>query len=194
MSGTDLYVYPGTNVLKNRFGIRDAALLDRTEREWVTQRLMEGAPGGNFNLRHLQAIHHHLFQDVYDWAGQLRTVEISKSGDQFLFANRIELGMQDVHRKLVKGDFLRGLDLDAFAAAAAETIGDLNFVHPFREGNGRTQLEYLRQLGEQAGHELDLSRLPRTGWIEASKASHDGDYEPMRTAIRRTFSGGFPKP
>lgn len=136
----DPYVWPGTVVLRNRLGIRDAEKLDRVEREIVAMRRREGAPPGRFDLKHLRAIHRHLFQDVYDWAGELRTVEISKGGSQFQFVRFMEVGMADVHRRLVEAEFLRGLEPDAFARAAAEIIGDINYVHPFREGNGRTQL------------------------------------------------------
>ena len=176
----DPYLYPGTDVLWNRFGIRDNATLDRVERGFVQQRIEEGAPTGQFDLEHLRAIHRHLFQDVYDWAGQLRTVELTKGQSQFIPFQRIEMGVADVHRRLVAGRFHRGLDQGAFAAAAAVTIGDLNHVHPFREGNGRTQLEYLRQLADRAGHELDLDRLRPEQWIAASRAAHLGEYNLMR--------------
>ena len=111
----DLYVYPGTNVLCNRLDIRRADELDRIERRLATQRSREGAPGGAFDLRHLQAIHRHLFQDIYDWAGQIRTVEISKNGSQFQFRRYIEMGMADVHRRLVQRNFLRALDAEQIA-------------------------------------------------------------------------------
>src|SRR5215470_678529 len=76
----DPYLISGTKVLRNRLGISDARRLDRIERRLVADRIAEGAPIGAFDLTHLRAIHRHLFQDVYDWAGELRTVEISKEG------------------------------------------------------------------------------------------------------------------
>ena len=185
MTSGDPYVYPGTHVLRNRFDIRNAEALAHAERLLVAQRIKEGAPLGHFDLPHLQAIHHHLFQDVYDWAGEPRTIEIAKGSSHFLPASRIEMGVADVHRQLSAAGFHQGLGRARFAEAAAHTIGDLNYVHPFREGNGRTQLEYLRQLGAQAGHTLDLSRLRPRPWIEASKASHTGDYDAMRREIAR---------
>ena len=74
----DPYVYAGTSVLRNRLGILNADELDRLERQLVRERILEGIPSGDFDLRHLKAIHHHLFQDIYEWAGKIRTVEISK--------------------------------------------------------------------------------------------------------------------
>src|SRR5438128_444096 len=74
----DPYVYRGTRTLRNRLRIAKPSELDRVERSLVTDRIAEGVPKGKFDLAHLRAIHRHLFQDLYDWAGQLRTVEISK--------------------------------------------------------------------------------------------------------------------
>ena len=80
MTEGDPYVYPGTFVLRNRLGIKNYKRLDRVERSMVSQRISEGVPDGKFDLAHLQAIHRHLFQDIYDWAGELRTLEINKGG------------------------------------------------------------------------------------------------------------------
>jgi len=185
----DPYTYPGSPVLRNKLGLRDADRLDRAERRLVTQRAAEGIPSGRFDLAHLRAIHRHLFQDVYDWAGELRTVEIAKGGHQFQFRRFVETGMQDVHQRLVRAALLHGLSRADFATAAGQIIGDVNYVHPFREGNGRTQLFYLAQLAAQAGHPLDLARLDAAGWLTASRAAHEGDYAPMAAAIARAFTG-----
>jgi cell filamentation protein len=184
----DPYVYPGTDVLRNRFGIVDAALLNRIERLLVAQRAREGVPSGDFDLKHLCAIHRHLFRHVYDWAGELRSVEINKGGHQFQFRRYIQTGMHDVHRRLVHSKFLKGLSPDEFARQAGVIVGDVNYIHPFREGNGRTQAQYLKQLAVQAGHDLDLRRLDPTLWIEASKSSHGADYELMGRVIRQAIA------
>lgn len=121
------YCYPPDyTALKNTLDIQDAALLDRVEREFVTARIAQGIPSGDFDLAHLKAIHHHLFQDIYEWAGETRTVEISKGAHQFQFRRYIETGMADVHRRIVSQDYLRHLSPDGFADLAGEIIGDLN--------------------------------------------------------------------
>lgn len=107
----DPYVYPGTCVLLNKLGIADLAQLDYHEREIVTMRAREGIPTGDFDLKHLRAVHRHLFQDVYEWAGEIRTVEISKGGSQFQFRQYIETGMADVHRRLVKASYMKSLSV-----------------------------------------------------------------------------------
>ena len=99
----DPYVYAGTSVLRNLLGIRDPQELEKVERQLVRERPLEDIPKGDFDLRHLKAIHHHLFQDVYEWAGKIRTVEISKGESQFQFRQYIETGMADVHARLGSG-------------------------------------------------------------------------------------------
>jgi cell filamentation protein len=183
----DPYRYPGSSVLRNKLGITDPDLFERIERRLVVQRAAEGVPAGKFDLAHLRKIHRHLFQDLFDWAGELRTVEIAKGGSQFQLRRFIETGMADVHRRLVAQGFLRGLDDAAFALAAAAILGDVNYVHPFREGNGRTQLLYFEQLAEKAGHPIDLRRLERDRWIKASRTAHQGDYRPMAEAIQEAL-------
>jgi cell filamentation protein len=179
-----VYCYPPDHrVLRNKLNLRDAAQLDYFERELVAERTAQGIPSGDFDLAHLRAIHRHLFRDVYDWAGELRTVEIAKGGNQFQFRQYIGTGMADVHRRIVAAGYLRNLSARAFADKAGEIIGDINYVHPFREGNGRTQALYLEALARQAGHPIDLTRLIRESWMEASKAAHAGRYGPFADCI-----------
>lgn len=188
MNGDDPYIDSKSGVLRNKLGIRSTVKLDRVERELVAQRISEGVPDGDFTFAHLKAIHRHLFQDVYAWAGEIRTVEINKGGDQFQFMRYIDTGMADVYRRLEEADFLRGLGRAAFAAKAGEIIGDINHVHPFREGNGRTQLQYLNLLATQAGHGIDLTRLTGLRWIAASRLANRGDYDPMAKEIEAAIA------
>jgi cell filamentation protein len=180
----DPYLHPGASTLRNKLGLIDAVSLDALERRMVAARATEGVPGGDFDLPHLQAIHRHLFQDVYEWAGELRTVEISKGAQQFMFRQFIQNGMADVHRRIVKANRFKGSSLGDFASAAGRIMGDVNYVHPFREGNGRTQLFYLKQLALAAGHPLDLRHIDAHAWMTASRCAHEAEYAPMGAAIR----------
>ena len=191
MTEDTLYLYPGSAVLRNKLGITDKERLDRIERLFVVERAAEGIPTGRFDLAHLRAIHRHLFQDVYEWAGELRKVEIAKDGHQFQFRQYLETGMADIARRLEKAKFLTGLSRADFAAKAGEIMGDVNYVHPFREGNGRTQLYFLEQLARQAGHPIDLRRLDRQRWIAAARAAHMGDYKLMGDEIVRAAGPEF---
>jgi len=179
----DPYLVPGTSVLRNKLGFTDAHDLDYAERLTVARRGKKGVPAGDFDLAHLRAIHHHLFQDVYDWAGEVRTVEISKGGSQFMFRQFIENGMADVHRRIVAAHCFRKTTREDFSQGAGVVMGDVNYAHPFREGNGRTQLLYLKQLAHRAGHRLDLLRVERDSWFAASRRACAADYAPMAACI-----------
>ena len=183
MSEADPYLDPAHHLLRNKFGLARAAGLDIVERRFVTQRIAEGAPAGDFDFAHLRAIHRHLFQDLYDWAGTARTIDLPESGEHFQSAGKIESDIAAIHRELASKTFLGSLAPGDFAREAALLIGDINFVRPFRAGNERTQLIYLKQLAERAGHPIDLTRLPAEPWIEASQAAMSGDLEPMAGII-----------
>ena len=178
------YCYPPDfAVLINKLDLRDAHQLERAERRLVVQRTLETIPSGDFDLVHLKAIHFHLFQDIFDWAGEIRETEISKGKSQFQFRQYIETGMTDVHRRIKTHNYLKNLSPDLFAELAGEIMGDINYVHPFREGNGRAQMQYLKQMTEQAGHGIDLTLIEKDAWIAASQMAHLGDYGPMSRGI-----------
>ena len=179
----DPYVYPGTSILINKLGLRSAEILDVALSVWTTEQIQKGTPKGNFDAEHLSAIHKYLFGRLFDWAGEFRITSLEKGDTHFMDPKFIGTGLAYVSNCLAQKDCLRGLPLDEFTTEAATIIGDLNHVHPFREGNGRTQLEFLKQLGSQAGHILDLTLLDKEKWIEASIAAHVADYAPMRHEI-----------
>ncbi len=96
-----------------------------------------------------------------------------------------------MHNRIEQAGYLRGLTPKAFAEKAGVIIGDVNHAHPFREGNGRTQLEFLRQLAEQAGDLFRPERLNPAQWHAASRAAHLGEYQPMARAIQQALEGGI---
>lgn len=171
----DPYCYPGTSVLRNIPGFRDQATLDAFEIDITMQRSEEPLPRGRLSVRHCQAIHRHLFQDVYAWAGRFRTVRMAKGASVFCYPENIAREMKRAFIELKNADFLRGLTVEAFATGAARFLADLNAIHPFREGNGRTQLIFLAAVAEQAGHPLDTTRLDREAYLPAIVRSFNGD-------------------
>ena len=178
-----LYKYPDSNTLRNKLYILDPDALEHAEAEFALLRIEQGVPTGNFDLKPHQDIHRHIFQDVYEWAGELRQVDFHKT-DWFLPHGRIQMGMGDVHARLVKKEYLQGLSREEFAAEAGKIIGDVNHAHPFREGNGRTQLQYLKQLSERAGYAIDLTCIERESWINASiKSARGSDAELSRCIL-----------
>ncbi len=129
----DPYVYPGTTVLKHLRGIRDAGVLSEFEAEATARRLrqLESNPlPGGFDARHLQAIHHHIFQDGYEWAGDFRTVSISKSGDPFAFPQHIVSSLDKTCGELKREGHLAGNDVEGFAIRGAYYLGEIA-IHPF---------------------------------------------------------------
>ena len=183
----DPYCYPDTTVLINRLGFRDQAKLDAFEAEVTAERATQPLPAGGLSYRHYRAIHRHLFQDVYAWAGKIRTVRISKGGNTFCYPEHIDREMRQLFQKLAKARYHERLDARTFAGKAAHVLAELNAIHPFREGNGRTQLSFLVALAERAGHPLPLDELDPKAMIEASIASFDGDEKPLGDLIERSI-------
>jgi cell filamentation protein len=179
----DTYCYPGTTVLKNKLDLRDADDLAAFETEITDQRASEPLPEGHLGYEHYKAIHHHLFQDVYDWAGQPRSVRISKGGNAFCYPEYVDREMVKLFGYLAEQDYLGGLEPDAFAEEAAHFLAELNAIHPFREGNGRTQLTFLTLLAEQAGHPLHMERLDPDAILGAMIESFGGDERGLERQI-----------
>jgi cell filamentation protein len=174
----DPYLYPETNVLRNLRDIRDAELLNEFEADASSRRLrqLEHNPiRGGFDTSHLQAIHHHIFQDVYDWAGEFRTVNIGKSGDLFALKEHIAPYLAKTLAELEGERYLAGTDLKRFSERGAHYLGEINAVHPFRDGNGRAQREFIRELAVRNGYELDWLRITQEQMVEASKRSLRSD-------------------
>lgn len=140
-------------------------------------------PAGNLDATHFLAVHHHLFQDVYPWAGQIRTIRIGKGGNWFCYPEHIEGQLQKGFAELGDTDRLHELDRAAFAAKVAHFLAELNAIHAFREGNGRTQLAFLSMLATHAGHTFDVDVLERDRVITAMIESFDGSEAPLADLI-----------
>jgi cell filamentation protein len=184
----DPYCYPGTDILANIPGLRDTAALEEFELAMVAQRASEPHPPGRLSARHYRAINHHLFQDVYGWAGRYRTVRLTKGRSTFCFPENIAPEMTRLFLALRRAQFLCRLSADAFAAQAAHFLAELNAIHPFREGNGRTQLSFLTLLAKRAGHPLLLARLDPGRFLAAMIESFGGSEEPLAGQIRNLIT------
>lgn len=170
----DPYLYPGTEVLRNRLGIRDADELERVEAELVLVRTVElrsHVEEPPFDLARMKAIHLHLFGDVYAWAGELRTVRLAKQRIPFAHPQFIEQHADVVFGELATEGYLVGIGRQGdFVERLAHHLAEVNALHPFREGNGRTQRQLFRDLGR--------SRAPATDAVPAGApvvATHVSD-------------------
>jgi len=178
--------YPGTDVLINKLDIRDAATLEVAERRFVRIRQREGLPPAARRLDYagFKAIHRHLFQDVYAWAGQERTYTTGRDVAPFARPEYIASSLEPRFALLKSENHLKGLDPKRFAERAAEHVNEINAAHPFIEGNGRTQRTWLRQLALQAGYRLTLKSEDRAAWYEASRIGFaQVDHAPMAKLI-----------
>jgi len=186
---SDPYVYPDTSILKNKLGITIKDKLDQAERYAATSRLYElyqKPISGKFDLAHLQKIHKHIFQDIYEWAGKIRTVDIAKS-TLFCHIQYLDSYQRDLFQALQKEKCLQGLDIDQFSNRAAYYLGEINMLHPFREGNGRTQREFMRELALVAGWELNLDVVPKEMMLRASIQSANVSNNEFEKLIRENI-------
>lgn len=175
----DPYAYKGTDVLKNRLGTRDQDILTAFELEMSTLRAEEPLPRGRFGPAHYRAVHKHLFQDVYPWAGRYRTVRTAKGGNSFCYPEYIPTEMDRLFGQLRDDKYLAFDDFEEFVRHAALFLSELNAIHPFREGNGRTQLAFLHLLAIKAGHPIVLARIRPKTYLPAIIASFHGELEPL---------------
>lgn len=180
----DPYTYPGTGVLRNKAGIRDAEALKQYEYERSALRLeqlREKPLVGRLDLDHLKAIHAYLFQDVYEWAGKVRTINITRGDTAFALAPYIENEARKLSASLVTENKLLGLEKPQFIERFAHYYAEWNVLHPFREGNGRATREWLGQLARAAGYELDQTRIDNSNqqWSHAAERSFYGDLAPV---------------
>jgi len=179
----DEYCYPGTTVLKNKLDLKDPAELSAFEAEVSDARADEELPGGALDYHHFAAIHHHLFQDVYDWAGSARSVRISKDNSMFCYPENIESEANKLFGKLRQDKFFQSLPSNEFAKKSAHFLAELNAIHAFSEGNGRAQLSFFLLLADQAGHPLDFERFDPELFLSAMIASFNANEGPLRALI-----------
>jgi cell filamentation protein len=200
------YTYPGVDPLraavKNKLGLTSYDDFEIVSAALVASRASEilagAGPARSFDAAHLKAIHRHLFQDVYEWAGHTRDEQVKLSdgtvatepmlrkvdGKPFMDGPLIPAALERIATTLRESNFLRGLPREEFAARAADIMIEINGAHPFREGNGRTQRAFVRELAKQAGHDLDFSAVTRE---RMNKASIAGNEQGDSTMMRRMF-------
>lgn len=168
--------------------MREQAELDAFEAEISSARADEPLPEGNLDFTHYTAVHRHLFQDVYEWAGNPRSVRMFKGGNPFCFPENIENQATILFGKLQADGFLQDLDDSAFAEKAAHFLAELNAIHVFREGNGRSQLTFFALLANYAGHPINLDKLDPNEMLDAMIASFDGDEAKLARVIKGLIS------
>lgn len=185
----DPYMIPGTQTLKNKCGILNKDKLAQKERLVSALRMiqLQTRPPSNkpFDFDRLKSIHHALFSDLYTWAGKTRTVNIAK-GEMFCPTQNLNEFAKDVFRNF-ESECRAAKTKQDFADRLAEHYGDMNALHPFREGNGRTQREFARELSESCGFILDLRKIDAQEMLNASRESLYGFYDNMARIFEQSL-------
>jgi cell filamentation protein len=185
----DVYCYPGTHVLINKLHITDEVALNEAELTFTQYRIEEFIPNfDTFSLATLQSIHYFLFQDLYAWAGELRTVDISKGNTLFANVRFFETEANKLFQQLKREEFLITLPQDEFIQRLAHYYSELNVVHPFRDGNGRAQRVLFEALAINAGYEIRWQAIETDEWLPANIAAYHCKLGPLIGLLQRSIS------
>ena len=171
-----IYCYPDSNVLKNKLNIRDNKLLKTAEEEITLIKQMELLKNpikGNFSKAHLMNIHKFIFEDIYSFAGKIRREQISKADTMFYPPNLIDRELDKVFVKIKEKNMLKETDEEKVYDNLAYVMAELNIIHPFSEGNGRSIREFIRLMAKRMGYELNWGNVDKKELLEASILSID---------------------
>ena len=183
------YCYPGSDVLINKLGITDPTALASAEVSLTQARLQTFEPDfEDFSLSALRKIHFHLFQDIYPWAGSLRTIDVSKGATRFANALRIEPEADKLFEQLARECQLVNLSREQFTQRLAHYYCELNVIHPFRDGNGRAQRVMFEIICINAGYLPRWDPIEREEWIAANIAAYHCKLDPLIKLLDRVLT------
>lgn len=166
-----IYCYEGTNTLVNKLDIKDPKLLEEYEKSTVALKLLsleKQGISGNFDITHFSNIHKFLFDEIYLFAGLFRTENIAKDNFRFAEWEYIESELNKLLDNLKSESYLHNLNKQTLAEKLAYYTAELNVLHPFREGNGRTTREFIRQLALKNSYYLNFNLVSSTELLNAS--------------------------
>lgn len=188
----DPYCYPGTNVLRNLLNIEDDEELAEAE-EAMTELAVEDIEFSPppYDLNYLQDIHRQVFEDIYEWAGEPRTIDMGKGDTRFCTWTRITPEADKQFKVLADANYFTDYDREALIQAVAELYIEINMTHPFREGNGRAQRILFEHIIINAGYEFDLEAINQEEWVAANIAGVMCDYDPMIAIFNRCVGDKF---
>ncbi|MDR0484791.1 MAG: Fic family protein [Alphaproteobacteria bacterium] len=188
----DPYTYKDApDVLINKFNIKNAKDLENLEQLIVSTKMLQinKYPKGNYNLEHFKKLHRYLFAELYDWAGEIRQVTIQKGNTLFCNPLFIESAYNDFYKQMQKDNFLKNIKQEDLYKSLAFYHGELNIIHPFREGNGRTTRAFLSlMLLQEVQLKLDYDKINKDHLIQASIDSNDMDYTYMEKIYKYLLS------
>ncbi len=183
--------YPDTTCLINKFDIKDDKKLSEIEAEitFAKAAILESeAPKPPFDFECYKSIHRFLFEDLYYWAGELRKVDISKKGTNFCSVKELEALCKACFGRLEKENYFKGISREKFVEEIVDFYQTTNFLHPFREGNGRTQRIFISKLIKYNGYNFNFSNinpdLLMIATIKAANGVMDDLYNIFENEIR----------
>lgn len=187
--------YPGTSVLINKFHIREEDKLAEIENIVFAAKSVQWLrhPGStSFDFSHYKAIHAFLFSDLYDWAGTVRTVNLSKKVTRFCDVSEVEQQAQLIFSRLKDEDFFRGLPRSAYIDELVDFYQLTNLLHPFREGNGRTQRIFIQQLLQLSGYNINWAHMDTDLLMIATIQAAQGVTDLLREIFENQIFGFSP--
>lgn len=188
-TGQDPYSYEGTDILINKFDIRDAAQLQEAERDLSEIAAMDiefSEPPYDFS--YWCSIHQLLFSDIYEWAGKVRTIDISKGNTRFCACRFIESESEKLLGRIAKDNFFNGLSKEELIPKLAEYYSELNVIHPFRDGNGRAQRVLFEHIVVNTGHTISYEFISKSDWIQANIDGYNCDYRALESIFNKCVS------
>ncbi|MBN2657360.1 MAG: cell filamentation protein Fic [Calditrichaeota bacterium] len=185
----DPYCYPGSTTLINKLGIKDSRLLEEAEKEisFLNAREIDYSQPP-YNLDYWCSIHKKLFSDIFEWAGRLRTVNITKLETQFCNPLYIQQESERLFSQLSLHNYFEDFDRDELISNSAELYTELNLIHPFREGNGRSQRILFIHLFANCGYDIDWRHISTEDWLHANQAGVEMNYSPMIQILDKCLS------
>ncbi|WP_462166311.1 Fic/DOC family protein [Pseudoalteromonas sp. GB43] len=186
----DKYCYPASDVLINLLDIRESDILDQAEAEFTAERYRTydspEQPLSKFSLEHLKHLHHHLFQDLYVWAGQIRDVDISKGNTRFCTWTRIEPEANKLFRTIPAISNCH--NNDELIEKVADLFCELNLLHPFREGNGRVLRFFFEEMLYSIGYKVSWPPISQREWIDANIAGVNLNLDLLKRIFSQAIS------
>jgi cell filamentation protein len=189
--GSENYCYPGTDVLKNKLDIMDDDALTIAEREITSLKLLKlyNIPVvKEYNFETLCKIHKIIFEDIYEWSGQIRRGDfLSKGNSIFCRGRYVGESAKTIFENISNENNLCGLNKSKFVERMAYYMGEINALHPFREGNGRTAREFFRQLSLNANYTLDFSKTEKEKLLTADIEAFNVKYEKLIRILEKAI-------
>ena len=182
--------YENSTVLINKFDIRDEAQLDAVERS-ITSGLIAKAmiemPFENVDFKFYKNLHNYVFSDIYEWAGSVRSIDMSKKGTNFCSATKINERAERIFLNLQITDYLKMVPAEEFINEFTDLYCDLNYLHPFREGNGRIQRLFLNMLLRYNNKTINFANIDKDLLMIATIKSVSGDVFMLRDIFKENI-------